>query len=152
MKFILIISCLALLTFCSSSSKTQTSSNGGDSVKIERGVIVFSSLRMDYFFPALESSLITKSNYKRLQYKKGFLLSNLGPDSRIDLLRNFSDTLIDKRNYPLTNAVPVIIEYYDKEENSTASADTLCFKLSDNENCLPFDTRLRFIRKVTPIQ
>lgn len=153
MKSIVIIFSLIPLAFCSSSSKTgKLTKTGGDSLITEKGIMIFSKLRIDYFFPALQQSIINKSNYKQMPYSQGFVLANLGTDPRIDLIKNFSDTLTNKRNYPLTHAVPVIIEYYQMEKSSNPSSDTLCFMLSSDTNCLAFDAKLRLIKKVTPIK
>ena len=149
-SFMTIIPFIGLL--CNSNSTPTNIIKTNDSIRVDKGVIIFSKLGIDYFLSVKDTQNFTKKNYLYEKYESGFVISNLGIQKRIDLIKIFSDTLNDKFNHPFTNLVPVSIEYYLIDSAKNVVKSNVCLKLRDSIDCYSFDSNLRFLIKVTPIE
>ena len=138
---------LALILSCSNANKISKSNQ----IVTKDGIIIFSSLNMDYFFPFVDTMGINRNNYYTKDFGAGFLLTNVSPSLKNQLKNQYSDTMYNSFNYPVTNILPVRIEYFENLNSVAESKDTLCIIFNnEKKSCLIFDVNQRFVKSMTP--
>ena len=149
MNYLSIIILYLFISSCGTQSKSPKESMISDKLSIDTGIVILTKVEAHYFFPVTKDYLITRENYKTLDYNDGFLLINLGYESRMKLISQ-ADTIIGSNFFKYS--VPVRIEYYEKIQNPYATTDTICFMLNSVEKCLLFDDKAKFMSKISVLE
>lgn len=150
--FLIIISCIF---FFSCKSKFRENKNQYlylDSVISQKGVIIYSNLKSDVFFPFEDENSLDTLDYLNNKFSVGFLLTHISPNIRWDLIHKFADTLNDNFNYPLTHFLPITVTYHKPKILDAYSEDTLCFKWKDSIRCLNYVVVPRFFKELVPLK
>jgi hypothetical protein len=147
-KIIIYIHILSLMCSCGNSKTISKNTE----VTTKEGIIIFSKLKMDYFFPFKDTLGSVQSNYYDKEFGKGFLLTNVSPSFKIQLKNNYSDTLSNSFNYPATNVLPVRIEYFESTDPVDTSKNNLCIIFNNKrKTCFTLDINQRFIKRIIPL-
>jgi hypothetical protein len=142
------LSLLSLFLGCASNKQLPTKYQ----LISKKGVLIFTSLNFDYFFPASDSTNLDPFSFYEGNFEKGFLLTNVSPSIKYRLKVEFSDTLLHKFNYPATNILPVELKYY--LPTATADSSTGEFWLITNngkKSSFKFDMNQRFVKDINPL-
>lgn len=116
-----------------------------------RGIMVFSNVGIDYFFPFKGNVTISRTNYKVLQYDSGFLIGKIDPAKRSNYIHFNADTLANKRNFPFTHIMPVTILFTQLNDTLDRNYSTVCLNFNDSLSCHVVEDRVRFIQKIIPL-
>lgn len=139
----IIILVLVILLGC-----TVTRSNNNESY--EEGIILISSLKIDYFFPFDETELNEDFSFGKQNYENGFLLTGLNIERRFALIRDHS-LVIESDNHPFTHIIPVKIKYSYADVLQNSETDSISFTLDGYEKTFYYDSKFRNILEIIPL-
>lgn len=115
------------------------------------GIILFSDLNINYFFPLYKDEKILSFDYDKNKYSTGFLLTGLNPETKINLIKDHSD-LVKSNEHPFTHITPVKLEYSYSNYFQESELDSIEFEINNNTQTFYFDSKHRNLKQVIPLK
>lgn len=138
---------LTVIYACSSSRKVTKSK---EELKVQRGILLLSGDRSDFFFPVFDTAFYKQNNYLDIKYDTGFLVTGLGYKTRANLIKKIKYKLSSMSNYPYFGMLPIRIEFESKMLQN-GRIDSTFVEINNERKCFYFNTAYREIVEITSL-